>query len=172
MDYRYYKTTEKTGYQESFRNNEVKEVVILNGRDVFRRRFNIMQGELKIAPDKYKEIYIKNYTDAQTDFGHYFRNLYRMIKLVHETDFFYDTNKVTTSEIFKIKYRYTSIIRSQLSDFELGWIFYNCLTIYGEEKFKPLIEEYTLLKNVPNELLVNTTIKKLYKDSAFNPENN
>lgn len=37
---------------------------------------------------------------------------------------------------------------------ELVWLFYNGLT-YGEEKLKPLIERYAMLKNLRTELLAN-----------------
>jgi len=169
IDYRYYKNKEKSGY--SFVGaGEEKEAVTLTGRDVFRHRYNLMIDILRDNPDNYKTIYMQHYEKAQTDFGHYFRNLYRMIKLVDQTGFFYDSEKVTEIEIFNIKYRYTSIIRSQISDYELLWIFYNCICDNGIDKFKPFIEQYSLFKNIPKNLIAHKDHIDLYNKKAFDPE--
>lgn len=86
---------------------------------------------------------LKNYhkIDFIGIFDHYFRNLYRIIKFVHEqkNDILNDTDK----------YNYiANNVRSTLSEYELILLFYNCLTKAGYEKFKPLIERYTLFKNI------------------------
>ena len=175
IDYRFYKSKEKefstlhAGLAMQTK-PEDKEAVTITGRDVFRHRFNLMIADLKQSPSKYEEIYLRYYTAAQTDFGHYFRNLYRMIKLVDQADFFYDEKKVTNEEIFKLKYRYISIIRAQISDYELLWIFYNCISKNGIEKFKPLIEHYSLLKNLPTNLIADQSHYNLYNKKAFNPK--
>lgn len=177
IDYRYYKAKEKESemgfLSMSARKNmpaEEKEVVIINGRDVFRFRYNKLKNELSNAPSDFEVIYLKHYQDAQTDFGHYFRNLYRMFKLVDQTDFFYNISKVSNSEIFELKYRYTSIIRAQISDYELLWLFYNCLSINGNEKFKPYIEKYSLFKNIPKVLIADPTHETLYSKKAYQPD--
>lgn len=174
IDYRYYKSKEKERgfFQRSVMTTtpEEKEAVTITGRDVFRHRYNLMLPKLKEHPDKYEEIYLEHYEAAQTDFGHYFRNLYRMMKLVDQTDFFYDSKKVTEDEIFKIKYRYTSIIRSQISDYELLWIFYNCLSENGIDKFKPFIERYSFFKNIPSNLIADKSHIDFYDKRAFNPD--
>ena len=40
-----------------------------------------------------------------------------------------------------------------MSRYELIWIYYNCLYGVGIEKFKPLVETYSLLKNMREDLL-------------------
>lgn len=103
------------------------------------------------------------YDKLNTDFGHYFRNLYRLIKMIDEKEF--DAN--SKEEDFKQKYYYTSIVRAQLSDYELLWLFFNCIFEYGE-KFKPLIEKYSFLKILDgnkDEVIIH--YKKFYKASAF-----
>jgi hypothetical protein len=176
IDFRYYKSKEKERKSFMSRNmhvtstpSEEKEIVIINGRDVFRYLYNQLIVDLKGNEKEYEKIYLKHYERAQTDFGHYFRSLYRMIKIVHQTDFFYDISKVSENEIFNIKYKYISIIRSQLSDYELLWLFYNCLSENGIEKFKPLIEEYSLLKNIPKALIAFNSHIALYKSLAYIP---
>jgi hypothetical protein len=174
IDFRYYKNKEKD-IKYPYRRKaigeeqpEEKEVVVINGRDVFRFRYNRLRSEL-VSSDQLSIIYLKHYEDAQTDFGHYFRNLYRMIKLVDQTDFFYDIKKVKELERFKIKYRYISIIRAQISDYELLWLFYNCLSKNGDTKFKPLIEQYSFFKNIPKEHIAKTAHLELYDKKAYEP---
>lgn len=70
--------------------------------------------------------------------GHYFRNLYHIIKYI-------DDDK--SLKTFELKYKYAKILRAQLSAPEILLIALNGLTYYGEA-FKPLIEKYRLLKNM------------------------
>lgn len=117
---------------------------------------------------KLNEIYHSFYIKYDTDFGHYFRNLYRLVKIVDEKNF--DSDLI---EDYKIKYSYTSIVRSQLSDAEIKWLFFNCLSEKGYEKFKPLIEKYTLLKNINIDDDVFNFYSNFYLESAFvNPKSN
>ena len=95
---------------------------------------------------------------STTRFDHYFRHLYRIYKYVDSSDLIADEER----------YNYACIIRSQLSDYELVMLFYNCLTENGREKFKPLIEKYTTFNNLRDELLANKEHKKEYAETAFN----
>lgn len=129
----------------------IKEVVVtkeIKGRELFRFLFTTrVTKELGIGIcDSLKDGGIESYTESQSPpyFDHYFRHLYRTIKYIHETDFL----------TYNQKYKYTSIVRATLSRYELIWLYYNCLSPYGQYKFKHLIEEYSLLKNMREELLV------------------
>lgn len=95
---------------------------------------------------------------STTRFDHYFRHLYRIYKYVDSSDLIADEER----------YNYACIIRSQLSDYELVMLFYNCLTENGREKFKPLIEKYTTFNNLRDELLANKEHKKEYAETAYN----
>lgn len=93
-----------------------------------------------------------------TRFDHYFRHLYRIYKFVDTSNLIEDSER----------YDYTCIIRSQLSDYELIILFYNCLTENGREKFKPLIEKYTTFNNLREELLADVKHKNEYAETAYN----
>ena len=67
----------------------------------------------------------------------------------------------------KEKYNYTSIVRSQLSDYELIILFYNCLSENGCEKFKPLVETYAIFKNIRRDLLAIPNDTSPYSDGAY-----
>ncbi|MCD8426006.1 putative phage abortive infection protein [Tenacibaculum dicentrarchi] len=155
------------------------ERITLKGRDVFKEKYEQMLPEFNSEED-FNTNYLKCYQSVQTDFGHYFRNLYRIIKLVDETEFHTHLELGASSNAtkyidlisysspnYKTRYKYTSMIRSQLSDYELLWLFYNCLSENGIKKFKPYIEKYSLLKNIPKDKLHNDKIEREYKDSAF-----
>ena len=113
--------------------------------------------EIPIEPnyDNVKEAYIDIYHNM-SNLGSYFRSLYRVIKYIDESNF-------TDEE----KYQYTSFVRAQLTDIELLWLFYNCKVGYGEEKFKPLVEKYSLLKNMPQTRLIHKNHLAWIKESAF-----
>jgi Putative phage abortive infection protein len=86
--------------------------------------------------------------------GHYFRNLYNIIKFIDKSNI--------NDKIF-----YTNLVRAQLSTDELHLLFFNCLSNYGNEKFKPLIEKYALLKNIEKFPLINANHNRFYAISAF-----
>ena len=94
---------------------------------------------------------------ATTRFDHCFRHLYRIYRYVDTSDL------ITEDE----RYDYACIIRSQLSDYELVMLFYNCLTTNGREKFKPLIEKYSIFNNLREELLAKREHKKEYSEKAY-----
>ncbi|MFD2556042.1 putative phage abortive infection protein [Sphingobacterium tabacisoli] len=143
--------------------NEQINHVVYSGRDVFNRSFNRLINQIERDPHQdYLKIYLTEYKENQTDFGHYFRNLYRIIKFIDNTIF-----NPNTIENYQFQYQYTSMVRAQLSDYELVWIFYNCLSENGNEKFKPLVEKYSLLKNMPKDKIHDQNIISLYAESAF-----
>ena len=53
---------------------------------------------------------------------------------------------------FDVAYKYISLLRGTLSRYELVWLYYNALTP-SFVKFKKLIEKYSLLKNIREDLL-------------------
>jgi hypothetical protein len=145
-------------------NEDDGATIVLTGRDVFKHHYDKLVDELKHTENP-SEVYLKHYEKSQADFGHYFRNLYRIIKLVDSSNFLI-SDKETKEEIFERKYAYTSIARAQLSDYELLWLFYNGLSKHGIKKFKPLIQRYALLKNIPHEKLAKIEDLDLYDKSA------
>ena len=136
-------------------------IVIAVGRDCFQLffdRFKKAYKDNKRTNTKSKEycneVYEAFFEKHQSDLGHYFRYLYNIFKFIKESDV--DNKKA-----------YTSIVRAQLSDNELLLLFYNCLSKNGEEKFKPLVEEYQLLDNLPIIYLLDKEHTKLFNSSAF-----
>ncbi|MCB9257581.1 MAG: putative phage abortive infection protein [Chitinophagales bacterium] len=144
-----------------------KSSVISEGRDcfdIFYQRLEIYiktqnNSKIKIDPksanldDTFKG-YDLFFEKNQNNLGHYFRNLYHIIKYIDKSEI---ENKKT----------YTNFVRAQLSSHELALIFYNCLTEYGNDKFKPLIEKYSLLKNMNKGLVFNSNHLTEYDTKAY-----
>jgi hypothetical protein len=110
------------------------------------RKTTFVPNQRIVADEKQYAIkcYEKFYKEYQHELGHYFRNLYHIIKFVDETE-------VLKAENPNVEYqkrrRYTSLARAQLSVYELCLLFYNGLGSEGV-KFLPLIKKYDLIENL------------------------
>jgi hypothetical protein len=91
----------------------------------------------------------------QDTIGHYFRNLYRIIKFIKDNKFINDVEKRT----------YIGIIRAQLSSYEQALLLYNLLSKYGYEKFLPLVKEYRLLEGLDAEILIQENHMEVFVNS-------
>lgn len=146
--------------------------VKLRGREAIRQIYEKGTSESRL---KMGAIYINyggvlynietqgyNYMAQNEDLSfldHYFRHLYRIVKYVDDARVLFT---------LKERYEYVSLLRAQLSDYELGLVFYNCLSDNGREKFKPLAERYALFNNIRDKVLNDPqSDKRQYDDKAF-----
>ena len=105
-----------------------------------------------------KKAYNSWWESHQEDLAHYFRTLYHLIKFVVLSD---------VVVAYKDKRRYTSLVRAQLSAYELALLFYNGVNQYGED-FKPWIEEFGLLEHLDRKkMLFDSRFEALYDPKAF-----
>lgn len=146
----------------------IPEKIDILGRSVFEELYNEVEVTyVNINGKEAKEDGIKNILNKRIDFysqikettlfDHYFRHLYRIFKYIKESDLIAEEEK----------YEYSCIVRSQLSDYELVMLFYNCISVNGKDKFKPLIEEYAIFNNIRTELLIDSSDKTYYLPSAY-----
>lgn len=111
----------------------------IKGRAVFKYVYCERKIEGKLLRESIAESGLTSYEEVVNGvFDHYFRYLYRILKFIDETELI-DENQ---------KYRYSSMFRAQLSEFELVLIYYNGLSSVGKDKLKPLLEKYSILKNI------------------------
>lgn len=129
--------------------HSLKRVIV--GRDVFRFLFEDVEFSYGPRPFRGYRRYltalgVKKYDDTMipTYFDHYFRHLYKIVQFVDSQGF-----------EFEEAYRYVSFLRGTLSRYELVWIYYNAL-YPDNHKFKKLIEKYSLLKALRQELLTDS----------------
>lgn len=99
-----------------------------------------------------------NYKKTDYKTGYFFRSLFNLIAFV---------DRFETSNTEFDKAIYTKLIRAQLSMGEILLIFYNCISDLGAEKFKPLVEKYSLLKGIDENLLLHQSHKDLYDKKAY-----
>ncbi|HFJ9456985.1 TPA: putative phage abortive infection protein [Bacillus cereus] len=79
--------------------------------------------------------YEKLYKEHENIIGHYYRNLYRIVKLIQNTTFDSESQERDNEE----KRQYRGILRAQLSSFELLMLFYNISYSEKGKKFKELV---------------------------------
>jgi uncharacterized membrane protein len=89
-----------------------------------------LANEASSEYERLKITYSYHFEFFENQLGHYFRNLYRIVKWIDNSDLDFD-----------IKKQYIGILRAQLSIFELKLLFYNALNKKGED-FKGLILKY------------------------------
>ena len=150
-------------HQEIVRGLEIRSdykgnlAVISKGRECFEPYLGTLDSmangktELKDLIAVYDNFYAK----YQTSLGHYFRNLYHIFKYI-----------ATSEDILMAeKFKYTQLVRAQLSHPELILLFWNCLSENGASHFKPLVKEYSVLKNAKHAF--SPEHKKEYDEMAF-----
>ncbi len=137
------------------------------GRDCFKHFYEKLElastnrARRKHDDDKSKvniiEMYYLLFDRDQSDLSHYFRHLYHIIKFVNSSNLTFEEQK-----------SYTNFVRAQLSSYELIMLYYNGLSKYGQDKFKPLIEKFSILKNLNTDLvLTEFNCTETYSSNAF-----
>lgn len=93
--------------------------------------------------------------------GHYFENIYQILKFISNSDV--DERK------------YSDLFRAQFSAQELQLLFYHCSASIDSTKVKPLIEEFEFLEHLSiqedNDFFKYIFYHNIYKDEAFGIKN-
>lgn len=105
--------------------------------------------------DEIRVRYQMMYSSNEDDLGPYFRMLYQIIRYIQRS-------------VVKNKQEYADVIRAELSSSELCLLAINCLTAQGEN-FKPLVEEFGLLKHMPanNKYAPKSVVAPAFTEAAF-----
>jgi len=82
--------------------------------------------------------YTKLFNKQKGYLSHYFKTLYRIIKIIDSNNILVEQEKVF----------YSKILRSQFTDYEQLVLYYNSHSVYGL-KSRPLILKYNILKHTP-----------------------
>ena len=121
----------------------------------FRDEYNESEHK-ELEGERIRDSYNKFHHNFQPHIGHYFRNLYQILRFINDSPAEVEDKKL-----------YGRLVRAQLSSDELFLLFYNCLSKVGVKKFKPLVEEFAMLQHVPRESLIHPEHIKLYDPLAF-----
>ncbi len=127
---------------------------------------NFLDNDEAMHERKIKDAYILAAENSIDDFAHYFRNLYNVIRFVH------DAEQITQDE----KCRYTKFIRSQLSEAESIVLFYNSIgdiRLPGREtlelgypKMSALLVRYDILQNMNPRSMIHPIHKKIFSKNT------
>lgn len=141
-----------------FRDSLRFEKELTNLRVNFKENNNRLPNEregIEIENLAFQTICSEFFNDHLNVIGHYFRNLYHLIRYVDKTSLVENKND------------YIRIVRAQLSTDEICLLFYNCLSEKGRG-FKPNIEKYSILHNMDKSRLASREHTKFYDENAFN----
>lgn len=148
----------------SLYNRQIAELKPLDSpHSFFTQQMKVMQKEFKeyttfgrarrYAREKYLNFYLEN----AEKIAPIFRTLYRLFCLI-------DKAQINDKE----KLEYAKTVRAQLSEGELFFLRYNCLTNYGNN-FIDFINKYRVTKHLPFlSLLENTTLRNKLTTSGIN----
>ncbi|MCC6909862.1 MAG: putative phage abortive infection protein [Phycisphaerales bacterium] len=100
--------------------------------------------------DQAYRVFYKNHGQ---EVGHYCRHLYHMLRFIND-------------HAGDRAIEYARLIRAQLSEKELLLLFYNGISQYGREKFRPLADRFELFQNLPSGLLVWPVHARLYESAV------
>lgn len=111
--------------------------------------------EIEKASKQMSNAYRFYFRSRAQNLSHYYRYVYNMFKIIHESDL---------SSINKKKY--ANILRAQLSNYELLMLFYNANFVHGR-KFEMYMNSYAILDNLPAEKLINKKHVAFYDKKAW-----
>lgn len=171
--------------QTKRRLTDVKEK-IAKGEEVKNLKLLMIQYKFDTIEDLSNEekvsrcCYINLFNKYHTQLGHYFRNLYHLLKFLYEyeseefvhtvtqtsniviTEGLKKTIEVKTRKKYKI---YAEFIQAQMSSSELFLLFYNAVFF---SKMKEFVYHYDLIENLAQEDLLNPEIDiSFYSGEAF-----
>lgn len=122
----------------------VKEVQDYNGKKVISKLFEIANTYIKDNIEQsINKLYNNFYLEYNEITGHYFRNIYQILKFIDTQEVLKDENE---EKEFKNKKFYANILRSQLSNSELALLLLNGISKEGEEKLLPLIIKFEFME--------------------------
>lgn len=121
-------------------------------KESLREEIEYDQNEMQNEID---EFYDELYSGRESELGHYFRSLYHLLKFVDKADI--DNPK-----------KYTDLVQAYLTDAELHCTFYNGISRFGREKFKPLLDKYSFLENIKPKGLIFIRHFSVFYPNTYN----
>lgn len=153
---------ENTFFQLVVMSNKVKDSIVAGKgfKDAYVKFNDIMYRHQNRNLDEI-ELYLKIHDEFDGALGLYYRNVYQILKFIDENDIISPQDKKS----------YSNYLRAQLSQYELYFLFYNCLSELGNEKFKPYIEKYEFLEHLSKSLIINGGYVDKYNVTVFGTSN-
>ena len=138
--------------------NAIKEVQKSNHKEVQVKFDNITLGDLEKTIISTYESFYANY---HYNLGHFYRFVYHIVKYI-----------IDNYESDNDRHKYLGILQAQLSNDELGLLFFNCISKYsmnskGLHKFHEWIDKYQLLQNIDVQNIIFAEYIDFYPETKF-----
>ncbi|MCR9118216.1 MAG: putative phage abortive infection protein [bacterium] len=133
---------------------DINGVTKASGRDCFEFFSYAIEEESRKRQQKGASVFMTIYERHEANMGHYFRNLYQIVRFVDGSD-------IVDKQI------YMSIVRAQLSSLELVILLYHCAIGNGLVDMKPLVEKYSLLKFLPKSKVSDASVTNCMLHEAY-----
>ncbi|WP_297576235.1 putative phage abortive infection protein [uncultured Deefgea sp.] len=150
------------------------------GRDAFKTLSNDLYQNILSRTEPTDvgliECFESFHTKHEAILGHYFRNLYHILKIIDSYDTASDDGEVVRqisenekvnqfAKAYSRRRQYSNLLRAQLSSHEVALLFSNCLTKDGDG-LKSYVELYSMLKTYKNTFYYCKK-NELYNPNAF-----
>lgn len=147
-------------YYEGIRNTTpvmTIEIILSDG--------DITEVELEKAEEGLGKLYYDYAASHSVSIGYFFRYVHNMINFV------IDQWSQSDDNVADVK-RYLNLIQAQMSDEELGLIFYNAISVHGlnrnyDKMFKAHLDRYGFLEDISSDTLLSRNDHKIYRSTIF-----
>ncbi|WP_440779486.1 putative phage abortive infection protein [Pseudomonas syringae] len=138
-------------------------------------RLESMDVKVEAKEAKVREYGQRFIDDEAGGFGHYFRNIYQILKYVdglgHSAAGSLGKQPVgmeirRTVRLYRRQRDYANMLRAQLSEDEVTCLYLNCLSRQGVG-LKYYIEKYSMLKTADESIRSNSLLRNMFSDLAY-----
>ena len=166
-------TSNERDYFEKYMSHNKVCPVEISGQEIFKCMHDYLESEYKLCTGIYtdtesgksneykhiKDTYARVFDSRFVVVGHYFRNIYNILKFVdhqYEIEHSEDPKNVLLIDEF---IEYVSVLSSRMSVYELLSIAYNSLCF---ENMKNLVVKFKLIENIPVEMFISKSHKDFF----------
>ncbi len=128
-----------------------------------------LQALKEIVDEEFQKFFL----EQNSSLGHYFRYVYNIIKFVKATEWKANEDPIGNFSFTQLEVvKYLEILQAQLSNDELGLIFYDAISRHGKNKvgqdiFWQWLDEHGILENLVKENLLDESHVKFYPKTVF-----
>lgn len=153
---------------QSIETNSTKNVTgkdpvisIFKGRAAFVHDYSTLARSMDNKAKQYDISYSNFIRNRYYLYSHFFKNIKQILIIIDNATFSDDEN---TNHVKKLNY--VDILKSQLSQHELTFLFYDAAFPINRTELKLLIEKYHVFSEL-NDLFIITELKEQFKKSAY-----
>lgn len=124
--------------------NPKNEAKRYQGKDAIK--FEISKFKSYLEEENWQSFYKENLLYF---WGSYFRLCYQIVKLIDENPNLKSKNledQYKNTNLSNLQKKYFDVFRATLTQYELEAFFFNCLSVYGKDHFKGMMEDYGLFE--------------------------